>query len=149
MKALVCVDFSPVTDQVIQAARMVACAPDSYLRIVHVQPKPESYSHVYHEAGGEKSRVSFRVEQSRLERIDDALAKEGVPHDVALVFGGVVETIVSEASGMHADLIVMGFLGQGALHHLVMGSVAEGVMRKTRLPVLLVPQPGRIVDGHE
>jgi len=50
----------------------------------------------------------------------------------------ISDTIVGEACSWSADLIVMGTHGRRGLRRLVMGSVAEGVVRKTHLPVLLI-----------
>jgi len=38
-----------------------------------------------------------------------------------------------------ADMIVMGSHGHGALHHLLTGSVTEGVLKAATCPVLVVP----------
>ncbi|AZN36012.1 universal stress protein [Iodobacter ciconiae] len=52
--------------------------------------------------------------------------------------GNLASAIVNEASSWSADLIVMGTHGYGGLTHLLMGSVAEGVVHATPVPVLLV-----------
>lgn len=50
-------------------------------------------------------------------------------------------TIVDYAMGHRIDLIVMGTHGRGALAHMVMGSVAERVVRLAPCPVLTVRHP--------
>lgn len=52
--------------------------------------------------------------------------------------GRISLTIVEEANQTSTDLIVLGTHGRRGLKHLVMGSVAEGVVRKTNKPVLMV-----------
>lgn len=52
--------------------------------------------------------------------------------------GQISATIVEEANESNADLIVLGTHGRRGLKHLVMGSVAEGVVHKTNKPVLMV-----------
>jgi len=52
--------------------------------------------------------------------------------------GQLSDTIVAEAESWGADLLVLGTHGRRGLSRLVTGSVAEGVVRKSRLPVLLV-----------
>ncbi|MGE0362874.1 MAG: universal stress protein [Vicinamibacterales bacterium] len=50
--------------------------------------------------------------------------------------------IVRYAQHEEIDLIVMGTHGRGAIAHLLIGSVAENVVRKARCPVLTVPRAG-------
>ena len=52
--------------------------------------------------------------------------------------GGVADAIVDEARLRHCDLIVMGTHGRRGLRHLVLGSDAEEVVRRSAVPVLLV-----------
>lgn len=51
--------------------------------------------------------------------------------------GLIADTIVAEADKWKADLIVLGTHGRRGIRRLVMGSVSEGVIRRTTLPVLL------------
>jgi nucleotide-binding universal stress UspA family protein len=52
--------------------------------------------------------------------------------------GHVVETLLTEAGAKHADLIVMATHGRGALSRAWLGSVADGVIRQAKIPVLFV-----------
>ena len=51
------------------------------------------------------------------------------------------EALVEAAKRWSADLIVLGTHGRRGLQHLVLGSVAEGVVRLAPVPVLLVRLP--------
>jgi nucleotide-binding universal stress UspA family protein len=51
------------------------------------------------------------------------------------------EGILAAAADEQADLIVMGTHGRGGLSRLLMGSVAEHVLRKAPCPVLTVKAP--------
>lgn len=55
-----------------------------------------------------------------------------------VAFGSPVHAICDAARELGADLVVMGTHGRGGLAHLVMGSVAEKVLRLAKLPVLTV-----------
>jgi nucleotide-binding universal stress UspA family protein len=55
--------------------------------------------------------------------------------------GDAVEVILRTAREIQADLIVMGTHGRSGLGRLLMGSVAEQVVRKARCPVLTVKAP--------
>jgi nucleotide-binding universal stress UspA family protein len=50
----------------------------------------------------------------------------------------MAEVLVHEAEAERAELIVMGTHGFSGLMHLLMGSVAEGIMKKASVPVMLV-----------
>ncbi len=65
----------------------------------------------------------------------------GLPIDHRLVEGDPAEEIVREARDSGCDLIVLGTHGRTGLDRLLMGSVAERVMRKAACPVLTVRLP--------
>ena len=79
-----------------------------------------------------------------LQRCTQARAKKaGVGAESRLVevekYGErVVDAIVDEAKRWRADLIVIGTHGRRGVSHLLLGSVAEGVVRLAPAPVLLV-----------
>jgi nucleotide-binding universal stress UspA family protein len=73
---------------------------------------------------------------------DKARVEEsGVSVEIKLVedYQGRIGAVISEEAGQWlADLLVVGTHGRKGLDHLLMGSVAEGVMRTAAMPVLLV-----------
>jgi nucleotide-binding universal stress UspA family protein len=74
------------------------------------------------------------------ELIGPALAV-GVEADVRVEEGRVAERILHEAHASAVDLIVMGTHGRSGVQRLVLGSVAEKIVRQAACPVLTVP-PG-------
>jgi nucleotide-binding universal stress UspA family protein len=71
----------------------------------------------------------------------DKVSKSGAKVDTVLVeeLGqGVVDVINNEAQNWVADLIVIGTHGRTGLTRLLLGSVAEGVVREAAMPVLLI-----------
>ena len=61
-----------------------------------------------------------------------------------LVVGGkTAEEICDYADANDVDLIAVATHGRTGFRHLVMGSVAEGVIRRSRVPVLVFPRPKR------
>jgi nucleotide-binding universal stress UspA family protein len=61
------------------------------------------------------------------------------PVDIIVQAGDPVPAILDAAISLPADLIVMGTHGAGGFQHLVLGSVAEKVLRRARCPVFTVP----------
>lgn len=50
-----------------------------------------------------------------------------------------IETVMNDAGRLSASLIVLGSCGHSAVYDLLVGSVSEGIVRASRIPVLLVP----------
>jgi nucleotide-binding universal stress UspA family protein len=73
--------------------------------------------------------------------VDDALAtakSAGIPAEGATQFGEPAIEIVRYANALQADAIVIGTHGRSGTDRLLMGSVAEGVLRASSIPVLVV-----------
>lgn len=62
--------------------------------------------------------------------------------------GAVAPTILTEAERVHADRIVVGTHRRGVLEHFVLGSVAEQVVRRSRVPVLTVRPTYGVEQPH-
>jgi nucleotide-binding universal stress UspA family protein len=74
--------------------------------------------------------------QSYLDKIEELGKQMGVTVSKKLVEGHPTEEIIKEAK--EDDLIVMGSKGRTGLDRLLLGSVAENVVRHARCPVMLV-----------
>jgi nucleotide-binding universal stress UspA family protein len=61
--------------------------------------------------------------------------------DVMAVQGPVAETIVKTAQATGCDMIVMGYHRRGGLTDVMAGNIVKTVLRKARVPVLLLPPP--------
>jgi nucleotide-binding universal stress UspA family protein len=86
-----------------------------------------------------RENVSALHAQELLQRYLDALRSQGLTVIPILVSGKPIEKILLEAERLQPVLIVLGSHGHGALHHLLLGSVSEGVLRKANSPVVIVP----------
>lgn len=83
---------------------------------------------------------ALREEGARaLADVESAARARGVPVETKLVEGHPAERIVQEAEAH--DLVVVGTLGRTGLAHLLLGSVAERVIRHAPCPVLVVRAP--------
>jgi nucleotide-binding universal stress UspA family protein len=67
---------------------------------------------------------------------------EGLKIERRFVHGSAFLSILRDASKNEIDLIVMGTHGHGFTHHLLLGSVAEKVVRKATCPVLTIRPAG-------
>src|SRR5688500_17795398 len=75
----------------------------------------------------------------------EAEGAPGVGTEAVVREGQTAAEIVDQATGMNADLLVIGTHGRSGFERLLLGSVAEKVLRKARCPVLTVP--GRLPDA--
>lgn len=92
------------------------------------------------EALGLIERDTLAQAAALLEAAQAQVRESGVDAEVRLAQGRARGCIL-EAAREH-DLVVMGTHGRTWLDRLVLGSVAEGVVRRSRAPVLVVPCPG-------
>lgn len=90
------------------------------------------------------AKVHREEEQDLLQRLDEVIASAD-PRPISTVravrFGSPFVEIVRYARSHDIDLIVMGTHGRGAIAHILLGSVAERVVRKAPCPVLTVRHP--------
>ena len=64
----------------------------------------------------------------------------GITIEAAVREGSAAAEILDQAAGMKADLLVIGTHGRSGFERLVLGSVAEKVLRKASCPVMTVPK---------
>jgi nucleotide-binding universal stress UspA family protein len=140
-RILVPIDFSPSSDAALEYARAVATRFGASLHLLHVVDDP--YRAVY----------SSEVFVPDVEGLRDELLTHGgarlcdllqssdmrkLRATTAAVFGTPSGSIVEYASAHGIDLVIMGTHGRGGMSHLLMGSVAERVVRTASCPVLTV-----------
>ena len=133
---LVPTDFSETSDAAIHYATQLALTLGARLALVHVPGKT-----------GEHFEADFphgKFETATRERLSSFLTKEELERlrpEYALRIGAPAEEIVRYADLCEADLIIMGTHGRSGIAHVLMGSVAEQVVRTASCPVLLVRAP--------
>ncbi len=138
-RILVPLDFSATSQLALDYAHAMARRLSSTLHLVHVCEVPavtagtrDSYALAYHD-WSERLGEEAQLELTRIQGdITD------VPVSAEVLFGSPAHTIVAAAHGTRADLIVMGTHGHGVVMHMVMGNVAERVVRTAPCPVLTV-----------
>lgn len=85
----------------------------------------------------------MQVYHEEAEKINDTLAKK-YPYDKLKKLtpeGLPAEAIIHTSAEQKADMIIMGTHGRTGIRHLLIGSVAENVIRHSHVPVLVVPMP--------
>lgn len=68
--------------------------------------------------------------------LDNYASGGSIPHKTTLKHGSVVDTILKTIEAYQPDLVIMGTHGWTGIRHLLLGSVAEKVVRLSQVPVL-------------
>lgn len=132
-KILVPIDIEDASDAALIYARNLAKTFGAELHVLHVMEN-QFLRPIFNTKAAVEAGIANRV----AERLtpEDRTALHAV---VAVRMSDVPsDEIVQYAEQENIDLIVMGTHGRGAVGHLLMGSVAEGVVRSARCPVLTV-----------
>jgi nucleotide-binding universal stress UspA family protein len=145
-RILVPIDFSPPSDAALEYARSVAGRYGASLQLLHVAEDPYRafYSAEVFVPEIEGLRDEILTDTTR--RLKERLRPSDVTELGATaesIIGTPAGSIVEYAAGHDIDLIVMGTHGRGGMEHLLMGSVAERVVRTAPCPVLTVREARR------
>jgi len=136
------VDFSPVTEAVVATVEIIAKACQSKIFLIHVAPELDPALKNVQVPQHDRDTVAhmLRKEHRDLQGFAENLTEHQCDAEALMVEGhGTVEKILDEAHSLQVDLIVLGSHGHGKLHHMLLGSTSEGILRKTSIPVLIVP----------
>lgn len=136
---LVPVDFSSDAERALDCAIGLAQQFQSRVTLLHVIYLPEAAEV---NLAAYLRQVKAEMEQEIIacqKRVEDA----GVAVDALVIHGVPSHKIVEIAGDKQADLIVMGTHGRTGIQHLLIGSVAERVVRLAPCPVMVIPRETR------
>jgi universal stress protein A len=130
-KILFPTDFSTLSDAALKHATVLARDMGAKLLIMHVEEPPAAYG------TGEMYYGIPDPDMPALRNMLEAVVPSDrtVPYEHRMITGDPADEIVALAEQEKADLIVMGTHGRTGLGRLLMGSVAEAVVRRARCPV--------------
>jgi nucleotide-binding universal stress UspA family protein len=134
------IDFSRITDAVVDEAVTLAKAVDGRVVLLAVTQPPvvmSEYAAMMDiaelTAAGEKNAAR------QLEKIEEKIKPLAVNTESVQLVGSPVTHIVDQAAKFEADYIVMGSHGHTAFYDLLVGSTTHGVLKRARCPVVIVP----------
>lgn len=113
------------------------------LHVIDIPPTFETASMLPVDTGAPINVKDYAVAtaEKHLEDIAARLAKDGTPPTTFIRLGNPVDQINIFANENNVDLIIMGTHGRTGLQHLLVGSVAERIVRSSTKPVLTVRHP--------
>jgi universal stress protein A len=134
-------DFSPTSVEAIEIALSVARDTGAKVHMVHVVPDPITQPWIVEGAGmdfGAIRQVWSSDAERALKNLVAELKVEGRVSQ-AILMGAPAAEILQYAIDHHADLIVVGSHGHGAVRRFLLGSVADRVFKSSACPVMVVP----------
>jgi nucleotide-binding universal stress UspA family protein len=134
-------DLAEKNDALIHILHVMEEIPSSARAVIEAYLSDEQLDKIAHKkgelAGVIKERLNVFCENVQKRdpqcvfRVADIEVKEGYPSN----------EILNTAKEAGCDIIVMGTHGKGVISHALLGSVAEKVLRRTKIPVLVIPIP--------
>jgi len=142
-------------------AMSLADALDAKITIVYILPMIDSAMEVpiitqmgedqYYKLMEERSRETIEKIKERLREFTSREVKDAKKHEkrvssILVHEGDTVDEILKTANRLKSDLVIMGAHGKGILSHTFLGTVSDKVLRRSRIPVLVVPIPKDVTD---
>lgn len=138
---LVSIDFNNKEELLLDQAFKLGHTFDAKIWLVHIAaPDPDF---VGYEPGPQYIRDSraedLRKEHQQLQEYANQLKARGVETEGLLIQGATIETVIEESEKLNIDMIITGHHDHNFLYKTFVGSVADGIVNKSKIPVLLVP----------
>jgi nucleotide-binding universal stress UspA family protein len=138
---LVPYDFSRAADAALAVGASLAAGRDGELLVVHAMAPVYTFTGIPGEAGVPSWTPPRELVDETRERVAAIVGPVAKPHRVGAVhcrvFIGDPTQVILQAA-RRADAIVMSTLGRTGLSHLVIGSIAEKIVRHSPVPVLTI-----------
>lgn len=153
---LVAVDFSEITNRVVEESATLAKALHAKLWILHVYSKDlhvmaydtmplSGYTPEFSALPGDIQMErdidaeEIKREHGELLNISARLRNEGLNAQALLVKGDPKSAIIDKAADLDCGMVILGSRGHGLLHKALLGSVSESIIRHAPCNVLVVP----------
>jgi len=149
-KVLIALDYNPTAQKVAEAGFAMAKAMGAEVTLLHVMVNQVMYASAYANMG------AWQIETVGTEEAIDVLRKtsnnfleKAKRHLGAKTIktihkeGDSAQMILDTAKEIKADCIVMGTHSQKWLENIIMGSVTQEVLKKTTIPMYIIPTKKR------
>jgi nucleotide-binding universal stress UspA family protein len=138
-KVLITLDYDLTSQKVAQTGFNIAKAMNAEIILLHVISKPLFY---YTQYSGMYQQLELRDDlkkaaQSFLDKTKLDLGHEAI--QTLITEGDSAEQILDSAKNTKADIVVMGTHSRKWLENILMGTVAEKVLKHATIPLFIVP----------
>jgi len=139
-KVLIALDYDETSQKVAEVGSSIAKAMTAEIILLHVISEQPVYYSAY------TYMVEYQVEfvedlkisiQKFLDKAKKHLRDESI--QTILKEGEIAETILKTAKELNVDVIIMGSHSRKWLDDIIMGSAAKDVLKKTTIPLFIVP----------
>ncbi len=141
MNILVAIDLSSASHKILDKAKTLALSLPAKVCVLHVVDDDPDF--LGHEPDSKDTNnqgsQEFPHEHKHLQQDVDELREAGIETKGLLAQGSVVDVILLKSKQLEIDIIIVGTHGHGGVHHMIFGSVSEGVLRNSSCPVLVIP----------
>ena len=139
---LVPTDFSECSDDAVRYGLELARRFDAHLHLLHVVQDPVTQPWAAEGFSVPLFEVVDQWQKQAEQRLRTSVPEEDKGRvTVASIIATPYAEILDYAAAHNADLIVMGTHGRGGVSHMLLGSIAERVVRRAPCPVLTVRKP--------
>jgi len=136
---LIPTDFSACADHALTHALEAADRFDAHLHILHVVNELDPDWYGITDAQERAVKLRDQIEEEARERLHDLAPDKDIETTVSLQLSfDVAETIYEYVDERHIDLVVMGTHGRQGLDRLMLGNVANKIVRHAPCPVMTV-----------
>ena len=142
-KVLFCTDFSKDSDCAFEYAFGIAKRDEGMLYIFHVIPQTPQQSHFErHLTKKQLDKITATLKEDRETMFNDKYLrqiKDKTKVKVVTESGREDEKILEFIQKEKIDIVVIGTHGRTGIEHVFLGSVAEKVVRRSPIPVFVIP----------
>jgi len=148
-RILVPLDQSRASECVVPFVAQAARDGQATVQLLHIAPMPEGWTDEYGRVLSYADQEMQRLEAEGLDYLQAIeMQFENTSVECVVRFGDPVKEILREAKAFGADLIAVSTAGLSGVGRVVLGSVAEQIFRKSRVPVMLM-RPGETLAATE
>jgi nucleotide-binding universal stress UspA family protein len=149
-RILVPLDGSARAESAVEPAALLARANGGALIFVEVANRPNEYAPFIDSLALSDASIDRELLNAKayLRQVSERPGMNGIPTETEVVAGPLAETIIGSAVRLHADSIVMASHGRTGVARWVLGSVAQKVVRRSPVPVLVLRDSAPLTPAH-
>jgi nucleotide-binding universal stress UspA family protein len=147
-KILFPVDLSEVSPKIVPYVREMAAKFDAEIHLLFVARILQHFTSIYvpHPSVSKFEAEIVKGAETKLQEfVEESFGDD--PCKAKVVLGDAAEEVLKYVQSEGIDLIIMGTHGRKGLEHIIFGSVAERVVKKSPVPVLTINPYGKSLES--